>query len=303
MADLRVRAPEDVRDAGERLREAGEQVGERAGEAQRQARDAATSPWPERFARLGYLAKGVVYLIMGLLAGRVALGAGGSVADTKGALVAIYQEPLGRFLLIVVGVGLAGYAFWNVARSLLNAQRLKRDAEGVVRRVGYAAVALTYAGLALAAFGLAAHGDAGKSTDQQAQDWTARFLALPFGAPLVVLGGLIFLGVAAALVYAALHGDFKKSLKVGELDEPMDSLVTWTGRIGLAAIGVVVAIVGVFLVAAALQRDPHEARGLGGALLALARGPFGPAVLGAVALGLLAYGVYSVEEAKYARIG
>lgn len=292
MTNLRTHLPGNMREVKDQAREAKEQ-----------ARNAATSPWPERLARLGYLAKGIVYLIMGLIAGRFALGAGGSVADTKGALLAVYQEPFGRFVLVVLAVGMAGYTFWCLVRAVLNPLRLKRDAEGVARRIGYAAVAVAYAGLALAAIGLVTHGNAGKTTDQQTQDWTARFLMLPLGVPLVVLGGLIFLGVAAALAYAAFHGDFMKSLRVGEMEEPLKGIVAWTGRIGLTAIALVVAIVGVFLIVAARQHDPSKARGLGGALLALAQNPAGPLVLGVVALGLLAYGVFSITEAKYARIG
>lgn len=299
MADLRTRMPGKQREAKEREDGAKAQ----AHEVQRRAREVATSPWPERFARLGYLAKGIVYLLMGLIAGRVALGAGGSVADTKGALLAVYREPFGRSVLVVLAIGLAGYAFWCIVRAVLNPLRLTRDVEGVVRRIGYVAVGVMYGALALAAFGLVARGSAGKSTDQQTQDLTARFLALPIGVPVVVLGGMAFLCVAAALAYAAIHGDFMKSLRVGEMEEPVRGIVTWTGRIGMAAIGVVVAMIGVFLVVAALQRDPSKARGLGGALFALAQHPAGPLVLGIVALGLLAYGVFSVTEAKYARIG
>jgi hypothetical protein len=283
--------------------QAPDQARQMARQAGNKAEDTATSPWAVALARFSYVAKGIVYLIMGLIAGRVALGAGGSVADTKGALVAIYAQPFGKTLLIVMGVGLAGYALWCAVRAALNVEHLKDDAKGIAQRLGYGAVFFTYVGLALAAFGLAAHGNGGKSTDQQAQDWTARFLALPFGTPLVVLGGIVVLGVAAALGYVAFRAEFTSSLKRWQMPQHVERAVIWLGQVGYAAIGVVMAIVGVFLIVAALQHDASKAKGLGGALLELTRMPFGPLVLLIVALGLLAYGAFSVAEAKYRRIG
>jgi hypothetical protein len=71
------------------------------------------------------------------------------VADTKGVLVAIYVQPFGKFLLIVMGVGLAAYALWCAVRAVLNVEHVKDDAKGIAQRLGYGAVFLTYAGLAL----------------------------------------------------------------------------------------------------------------------------------------------------------
>ncbi len=290
----------NVQDLATHVPDQARRMAQRAGG---KAANTATSPWAVALARFSYVAKGVVYLIMGLIAGHVAIGAGGSVADTKGALVAIYAQPFGKLLLIAMGVGLAAYALWCVVRAVLNVEHVQDDAKGIAQRLGYGAVCFTYVGLALAAFGLASHGNGGKSTDQQTQDWTARFLALPFGTPLVVLGGIVVLVVAAALGYVAFRAEFKSSLKRWQMPQSVENAVIWLGQIGLAAIGVVLAIVGVFLIIAAVQHDPSKAKGLGGALLELTRMPFGPLVLGIVALGLLAYGAFSVAEAKYRRIG
>ncbi len=287
-------------DVAARVPDQARRMAQRAGG---KAEDTATSPWAVALARFSYVAKGIVYLIMGLIAGRVALGAGGSVAGSKGALVAIYEQPFGKLLLIVMGVGLAGYALWCAVRAVLNVEHVRNDVKGILRRIGYGAVFFTYVGLALAAFGLASHGSAGKSSDQQTQDWTARFLSLPFGVPLVVLGGIVVLFVAAALGYVAFRAEFTSSLKRWQMPQTVEKAVIWLGQLGLAALGVVLAIVGVFLIVAALRHDPSQAKGLGGALVALTHMPFGPLVLGVVALGLLAYGAFSVAEAKYRRIG
>jgi hypothetical protein len=233
-------------------RQAGREAEQHAEEAAYEARVAATSPWAARLARFGCAAKGVVYLLMGFLATRAAIGAGGEVADTKDALITIYDQPLGKTRLFVIGVGLGGYAFWCLARVVLNAENEQRDAKGTAIRVGYGAVGLGYVGLALAALQLAfGWGSGGKTSDATTRDRTARFLSLPFGVELVVLGGVVMLAVAAAVLYGAAKGDFQRHMRRGELGA-VEPAVLWLGRIGLASLAVVIGIVGVFLIVAAL---------------------------------------------------
>jgi hypothetical protein len=186
---------------------------------------------------------------------------------------------------------------------VLNVEHVQDDAKGIVQRLGDGAVFFTYAGLAAAAFGLASSGNRGKRTDQQVQDWTARVLALPFGTPLVVLGGVVVLAVAVVLGYVAFRAEFASSVKRWQMPRSVETAVIWLGQLGLAAIGVVLAIVGVFLRVAALRHDASTAKGLGGALVELVPMPFGPLGLLVVSLGLLAYGAFSVAEARYRRVG
>ncbi len=293
MADVHMHAPEPVREAGRQARH-----------ASGKARQAATNPWVQRFARFGYLAKGVVYLLLALLVGKAALGVrGGSVTDTKGALVAMYQEPFGKALLAVVALGLLGYAFWNLADAVFNLDHQRDDAKGIATRVGFGALGIGYVGLALAAFGLIAQGNGGKNSDQQAQDWTARLLGLPAGAALVVLVGLVVLGIAATLIYQVWSASFMGSMDESAMGTSSRDGVLWSGRIGLSAMALVTALIGLFLILAAVQRNPGQAKGLGGALAELAHTPPGPFLLGIVALGLLTFGVFSLLQAKYRRVG
>src|SRR5690348_10411782 len=143
----------------------------------------------------------------------------------------------------------------------------------------------------------------GKSSDATTQDWTARFLDLRIGVPLVVLGGVLFCAIALAVAYEGYSGRFMKYFSYGKLSQATERALRWLGGFGLLSLAVVFVEIGVFLVVAALQHDPGKAKGLGGALVALAAEPFGPLLLGVVAFGLLAYGVYSFGQARYRRIG
>lgn len=271
-------------------------------DAGRAVRRAVNSPWLEHYAHFGYAAKGVVYLIIGGLAGAAALGIGGALTDQTGAVRAIYQRPFGGFLLIVGAIGWLGYALWCELEALLDTENKGTKLKGILTRVGYGVVGLIYIGLAVAALGLALHkGNGGKDSNAQAQDWTALLLRFPAGVALVVLGGLIVLAIAAALFYRAYKADFRAQLRGGSGEVRTGIVVL--GRIGYAALSVVFTIIGFFLIVAATRRDPHAAKGLGGALGTLLGQPFGHLLLALVALGLIAYGIYSLSEARYRRIG
>lgn len=272
-------------------------------EAKYSARRAAANPWTTRYARFGYVAKGTVYGIIGALAAKAALGRGGATTDRNGAIQTIYQQPFGKFLLAVVTIGLFGYALWSWIQAALDTEGKGHDAKGIIERTGYAVVGFSYAGLALAALQLVLHkSSAGKSSDVSAQDWTARLLHAPLGVALVVLAGIIVLGLAVRQANYAYTARFQQRLELYSLSAQARAGVVLLGRWGMAALGVVFAIVGTFLILAALRHDPHQAKGLGGALQTLAGQPFGSFLLGVVAIGFIAYGAYSLVEARYRRM-
>jgi hypothetical protein len=268
------------------------------------ARNAATSRWMTALARLGYACKGVVYLLVGVFAVQLALGDGGRAPDNTAALQAIYAQPFGKFLLIVVMIGLCGFALWSLIQALFDTEGKGRNVKGSIARLGYAGVAVAYAALAFGAFHLiTGSGSSGKSSDATAQDWTARLLNQHFGVALVVVAGVVAFGVAFTLFQKAYKATFRQKLRVAALRPQIRQAIFIVGRSGYAAIGVVAALIGIFLIVAALQHNPGEAKGLGGALVSLLHQPFGPLLLGIVAVGLLAYGVYSFVEARYRRLG
>ncbi|MGE5335689.1 MAG: DUF1206 domain-containing protein [Nitrososphaerota archaeon] len=275
-----------------------------ARDAGSEAKAAATSPWFTPLARLGYAAKGIVYLIMGLLALSAALGGGARPTDQKGVFQTMLEHPFGRLLLIVVTVGLVGYAVWSLCQGILDVDGKGTSAKGIVTRVGYAVVGIVYLSLAFGAFNLVmGSGSAGKSSDATTRDFTAQLLSKPLGVALVVLAGLGALVIAAVLFYRAWKADFESLIYPKELGQKGKDLLVTLGRVGYAALGVVFVEISVFLVVAAFRHDPGKAQGLGGALRVLAQQPFGRVLLALVALGLIAYGIYSVGSARYRRVG
>ncbi|TMF41456.1 MAG: DUF1206 domain-containing protein [Chloroflexi bacterium] len=273
-------------------------------EAKYAADRAASSKWVTWLARLGYAAKGVVYLIIGGLAAKLAIGQGGATTDQRGALQTIYEQPFGKFLLAVVAIGLLGFALWSFIQAIYDTEGKGRDAKGIIARIGYAAVGVAYAALAFGAYQLVAGtGNVGQSSTTSTQDWTTTLLKLPAGVALVVIVGLVVLGVALYLFAKAYTAKFQRRLNLAGVSAQLRKFVIFLGRFGYGALGVVFTIVGFFLIVAAIQFNPQKAKGLDTALRELLRLPFGPLLLGIVALGLIAYGVYSFAEARYRRVG
>jgi len=287
-----LRVPEEVQGAGYA--------------ANRTARTAASSRWMIILARLGYAAKGVVYLIIGWLAVQVAIGAGGKTTDQQGALQVIAQQQFGKFLLALVIIGLVGFAIWCFLQAWFDTEGKGNNIKGIIGRLGYAITGISYAILAFGAFQLVTRtgsGSATKSTTTSTQDVTAQLLNHSWGVVAVVILGLIVIGVALYVFAKAYTAKFQRRLQLTGLSAQLRRGVIFLGRFGYAALGVVFSIIGIFLIVAAVQHNPHEAKGLDTALRTLAQQPFGPLLLGIVALGLIAYGVYSFVEARYRMVG
>ena len=258
--------------------------------------------WVERLARLGYTAKGIVYAIIGVLAVQAAFGTGGQTTDQKGALGAIAAQPFGQFLLALVALGLIGYAIWRFVEAVQDPEHKGNDAKGLATRLGAAISGIIYASLAFSAIRLAMGSGASSSNNTSTQDWTARLMSQPFGQWLVGLGGALIIGLGFYQFYKAYKAKFRKHLKLQEMSPTEETWATRLGRFGEGARGVVFVITGFFLLQAARQSDPNQARGLDGALQSLAQQPYGPWLLGIVALGLVAYGIHMGVQARYRRI-
>ena len=257
-------------------------------------------PWVERLARLGYATEGAVYALIGLLAMGAAFGTGGRATGQHGAFAVLAGSLFGSILLGLIAVGFLGYALWRSVQAIADPDKEGTDVKALGKRVGYGVSALVYVGLALSAagliFGLA--NESGGSPD----DWTALLLSWPLGQALVVGVGAAVIGVGLHELYQAYKAGFVEYLKLGEMGEKVRKWTERWGRLGIAARGVVFGVVGTFLIRAALEYDPQEARGLGGALQTLAQQRFGPWLLGAVAFGLIAYGLFMLAVARYRRI-
>lgn len=259
-------------------------------------------PWVESLARVGYVTKGIVYIIVGALATLAAFKAGGKTTDSEGAFNEIIQQPLGDVLLIAVAAGLVAYAAWRVTQAVVDAEGKGSKMKGLAIRAAYAGSGLIHAGLAVTAIRMALKMGGGNGGDENKREWTAWLMQLPFGPLLVGLVGLGFIAFALWQVYKGNKFKFRKRLDTADMNGLEDTLANRSGQIGHTARGVVFAIIGVFLIRAAIKYNPNEAGGLGDALRSLADSPFGPWVLAVVAVGLVAYGGYMMIEAKYHRI-
>lgn len=257
-------------------------------------------PWVDRLARLGFAAKGLVYLVVGVLAVQVALGRGGQTTDSHGALATLAGRPRGVLLLAIVAVGLFGYALWRVVEAWVDPDGKGTDASGLLTRGGYVAVGIVYAGLALSAMRLI-QGHAAGSGQNVEESWTARLLQQPLGRWLVGAVGVAIIGFFVAQVIRAFHGNFPEQVRAGELRGAEATWARRLGSFGLAARGVVFVMIGLFLIQAALKHDPGQAGGLDQALQVLAQQAHGAALLGIVALGLMAYGCYMLLIAWHRR--
>jgi Domain of Unknown Function (DUF1206) len=253
----------------------------------------------ELLARLGYAARGAVSLLVGVLALLAAFGRGGGATGSKGALETLLLQPLGDVLLAAVALGLFGFAVWRGLQSLLDADGLGGAPKAVVVRAGQAVSGIVHAGLGVFAVGLLIGWGFSGDEEQSARDWTRWLLARPFGAWLVGAAGLAVIGTGLGMARKAWTASFARRLAC---DPGQARWLVPLGRAGYGARGVVFVVIGAFLVVAAVQSDPSEARGLGGALLALREQPFGRALFGLVALGLAAFGGFGFVEARYRRI-
>ena len=266
------------------------------------AKQAASHPWVEKLARFGYAAKGFVYFVVGLLAAQAAIGIGGKITDTNGALATVVNQPFGKVLLALIVIGLLGYAIWRVVQTLFDPEHKgeRTTIKRIVQRLGYGFSGIAYTGLAFTAVKLimGTASNNGDSTPRQ----TAQLMAQPFGRWLVALAGLVAIAVGLSYLYNAYKAKFRRHLNLQQMSDVERRWAKRLGQFGIGARGGVFAIIGIFLVLAAIHANANEARGVGGVLAALAEQPFGPWLLGTVALGFIAYSIYSLIEARYRQI-
>lgn len=270
--------------------------------AREKTREVGHSRWLGRLGRFGLVAKGVSYALVGVLAIMVAGGFGGRATSREGALEVIADEPFGFALIVALAVGFAAYALWRLAQALFDREHEGTDAPGIAKRLGYVGRALIYLGLAATALTLLDGTGDDTSQTGQARQTTAEVLTWPGGRWLVGAIGLGFLGAALFNAYRALTQKFEEKWWVGDLGEGTKRFLAGIGSAGLLARFVVFGLIGLFLARAAWQHDPQEAIGLDGALHRTADAPYGGALLGALAAGLLCYAAFCFVEARYRRV-
>lgn len=252
----------------------------------------------EWLARMGYAAKGVVYAIVGVLAAQAAFGSGGETTGTKGAVSHIGSQPFGQVLLALVALGLIGHVIWRFTQAIKDPEQKGAGAGGLLQRAGFMISGWIYGLLALYTISLLL-GFFGDGKGSGSSDLTAKLMSYQGGIWAVAIIGAIVVGVGATQFIRAYREKFKQRWKTSQMSREQEQWATRVSKWGLGARGVVFCIIGGFLIIAAWQSDPSEAKGLAGALDALAGQSYGPWLLGVVALGLICYGLYCLANARY----
>lgn len=248
------------------------------------ARNAADSPWFERAARAGFVASGVLHLLLAWIVLRLAFGGGGS-ADQSGALATLGSQTGGAVMLWLAAVGLAALGLWHLVEALTE--------DDTKDRVKAAAVGIVNLALAFSAARFAT--GSGQSSGQQNAGLSAALMQSGWGKAVLVVVALVLLGVGAYHVYKGVTKRFEK-----ELTRRRGPVVTPAGVIGYTAKGLVLAGAGILVLVATFTSDPSKASGIDAAVKTLGAAPFGRILLVLAALGIAAYGVFSLIRSRHA---
>jgi len=262
------------------------------------ARRASDSPAARALARAGLTARGILYILIGLVAILVALGQTSQEADQQGALQLLASQPYGLVSLWLLGIGFAGYALWRLSEAAFG---VTGEGNGAGARLKSLVRALIYAFFAYLTFKIIAGTGTGSQTKKQ-QDLTATVMHHSGGQWLVGIVGLVIVIAGLVLVFEGIRRKFLKYLQLSQLSPRARRIVEWLGVIGTAARGAVFALAGVLVIEAAVTYKPAKAGGIDKALLTLRNQPFGEFLLIIAALGLIIFGIYGLCEARWRRV-
>jgi len=251
-------------------------------------------------ARVGLCARGVIYVLVGVLAVQIGFGGGsGKEAERSGAVRTIGEQPFGRVLLWALVVGLAAMALWRLSEAAFG-QRVT-GGDKWTRRLGSLGLAVFYAVICVGVVQtvLVGGSSGSRSGNQTSKEYTARVLNWPGGRVLVGVVGAVLVIVGVVMVVRAAMRRFEKNLQAGEMSPTTRRVVALVGIVGGVACGAVAAVAGLFIVLAAVKFDPSRAKGLDETLRSFADTPAGPVLLIAAAVGFVLFGLYSFCEARW----
>ena len=250
-------------------------------------------------ARFGFLSKGVVYGLLGVLSLLAAWGEGGGTTDGEGTLKFLGKGPFGTLLVGLIGVGLAGYALWRLIEAVRDPRHVGTDGKGKFKRVGYAFSSLVNGALAATAFQLAF---SGSSSGGGQQTWIAKAMSVPFGQFLVGVIGVGVVVSAVAQFRRAWNEKFMDDLETSRMSTKERSWTKKLGKVGIAARAGVFVIIGVAITRAAINHSPGQAKGVGEALSDIGQSTWGTALLTIVAGGFVAYAIYMLACMRFRKL-
>lgn len=248
-------------------------------------------------ARAGFAASGILHLLVGVIAIRLAMGGTGN-ADFSGAVAELATQPAGPFLLWASFAACAALALWQTSDAIFDYNRLPAK-EKAGRKAKAAAQALVFAGLALTLMSFARGTGSGGDNQKAASDLTFSLMKAPGGVAILVLLGAAIAVTGVVYGIRGLRKSFEKHLAM-PANPRARTAVTVLGVVGYVAKGAVLLLAGLLIVVATLQAHPEDSTGLDGGLRALRDQPLGVYLLAAVGAGLMCYGVFMIVRAKLA---
>ena len=280
-----------------------ELVSEKIEQTVEAAEEAVRHPYIKKLAEFGFYTKGFLFIVIGVLAIMVAIGArSGKLADPTGAMTIVAQFTYGKVLLIIFIIGAIGHGAWNVLRGVADVDNAGKKWQGIVKRSIAVGVGLFYFFLAWTALDIIIAANVEIQNGAVQKTLTAIMLALPLGAILVFLIGLIVIGAGVHECYSGLTGKFQKDFRLRELQGGKRKVVTVLGALSFTARAVIFGLMGYYFIRAAIDSNPNAAMGIDGALLILASSYYGRTLLFVAATGVICHGILSLYEARYRRI-
>ena len=260
---------------------------------------AANSKPLEYLARGGFIAYGVIHLLFAWLVAQVAFGGSSGETDQSGALRTIAGQPAGEFMVILIIVGMVALAVWQAFEAIIG-ESGPRDRAAMAERFISGCRAALYLYFAYLAYKVVSGAAASQGDSQQSGATT--LMDKPGGRFLVGLIGVVVVGVGIGMMVYGLKKKFEKHLNTFEMNPSVHRTVRRLGMAGYTSKGVAYGIAGALFTTAAVKYDPEKARGLDAAIKELASQSYGPWLLGLIALGLAAFGVYCFFQAKYRNV-
>ncbi len=250
--------------------------------------------WVVPVMRAGYSARGVVYVLVGALA-ILAAWRGGQAEGAKGALSTLDGSGWGSVLLWVIAAGLFCYAVWRLIAAWMDLERRGSQAKGIFARLGLVATGVIHAALGVYVVQLAATRAGGGGGGSSQREWTAWLMSKPFGQWIVVGIGVAVVGAGLYYCWKGIAEKYKENLRWTQTVERLD----WLCKLGFVCYGLVIALVGCFLVWAGWTHDPSQAGGLQQAFSTVHEAAFGRVMLGVLGLGVLGFATENFIEAVY----
>lgn len=273
-----------------------------AGRATQQAGEK-SKEWIEKLARFGFVAKGAIYILIGILAGMAALNMGSNQQASKnGAVQMIFEQPFGKILAWILVIGLVGYVVWRFVQAVKDPDNAGSDAKGMAKRIGYAISGIIYGAFTFSIVRTLTGGGSSSGGSNNRQALTAQVLQWNGGSVIVTIAGLVIIGLGINYLYKAYTTKFNEKMHNERMSAGEQTWITRLGRIGFTARGIVWAILGYFVLQAGLNSNAGQVKGSEGVFSAIEQLSYGQWILLAVATGLVAYGVFQFAKAKYYQV-